>query len=342
MVGDISLLPVDKNSNGRIDNFENIYKSPDTFSRGVWVGKYPGTLCGSIYAIASVKPEEKNTLAFLTWVIADGSLFLNTNGYNDLTSSEKLSNLNILMNTEITSSDTNSAATSYLWIIVLMVIVIAGVITAAVISILKKEKSTVSLPWVQIIPVLNENLIAAPKGLYFDKTHTWAFMEKDGIVKVGIDDFLQHITGTLTKIKMKETGEKVRKGEKILSIIRNGKQLNIYAPVSGIIREKNQRLLIDSSIVNTSPYSEGWVYMIEPKNWIRETEFMFMGEKYKEWLKDEFKRLKDFFAVSVMSDNTVYKQIILQDGGELSDNVLADLSPEVWENFQTSFIDTSK
>ena len=167
-------------------------------------------------------------------------------------------------------------------------------------------------------------------------------MEKDGIVKVGIDDFLQHITGTLTKIKMKEPGEKIRKGEKILSIIRNGKQLNIYSPVSGIIRERNPGLLTDSSIMNSSPYSEGWVYMIEPKNWVRETEFLFMGEKYKEWLKDEFKRLKDFFTVSVMSDSSVYQHIILQDGGELSDNVLADLSPEVWEDFQTNFIDTSR
>ena len=43
--------------------------------------------------------------------------------------------------------------------------------------------------------------------------------------------------------------------------------------------------------------------MIEPKNWVREIEFMFMGEKYKEWLKDEFIRLKDFFTASVMSDN---------------------------------------
>jgi hypothetical protein len=67
-----------------------------------------------------------------------------------------------------------------------------------------------------------------------------------------------------------------------------------------------------------------------------------MGEKYKEWLSDEFKRLKDFFSALVMSDNSVYQQIILQDGGELSDNFLSDLGPEVWENFQTSFIDTSK
>jgi glycine cleavage system H lipoate-binding protein len=223
-----------------------------------------------------------------------------------------------------------------------MGIVIAVVIVSAVISILKKEKLTVSHGEAPILPVLNENLIAAPKGLYFDKTHTWAFMEKDGIVRVGIDDFLQHITGKITKIKMKEPGESVRKGEKILTIIRNGKQLNIYAPVSGIIREKNLRLLIDSSIVNTSPYSDGWVYMIEPKNWVREIEFLFMGEKYKEWLSDEFKRLKDFFTISVLSDRSVYQPIILQDGGELSDNVLADLSPEVWENFQTSFIDKSR
>jgi glycine cleavage system H lipoate-binding protein/ABC-type phosphate transport system substrate-binding protein len=342
LVENIMLLPVDKNSNGRIDNFENIYKSPDTFSRGVWVGKYPNALCGSIYAVSSAKPEDKNALEFLTWVIADGSQFLNTNGYNDLTSSERLSNLSLLMKSEITSSDINNTATSYLWIIILMVIVIAVVIVSAVVSILKKEKLTVSQGEVQIMPVLNENLIAAPKGLYFDKTHTWAFMEKDGIVRVGIDDFIQHITGKISKIKMKEPGESVRKGEKILSIIRNGKQLNIYAPVSGIIREKNLRLLIDSSIVNTSPYSDGWVYMIEPKNWVREIEFLFMGEKYKEWLSDEFKRLKDFFTISVLSDRSAYQPIILQDGGELTDNVLADLSPEVWENFQTSFIDKSR
>jgi hypothetical protein len=33
---------------------------------------------------------------------------------------------------------------------------------------------------------------------------------------------------------------------------------------------------------------------------------------------------------------------MLQDGGELSDNVLAELEPKVWEDFQTNFIDTSK
>ena len=41
----IKLLPVDKNNNGRLDSFENIYANMDSFTRGVWIGKYPHALC---------------------------------------------------------------------------------------------------------------------------------------------------------------------------------------------------------------------------------------------------------------------------------------------------------
>ena len=35
-------------------------------------------------------------------------------------------------------------------------------------------------------------------------------------------------------------------------------------------------------------------------------------------------------------------RLVLQDGGELSDNILSNLGPEVWEDFQTKFIDPSR
>jgi hypothetical protein len=141
---------------------------------------------------------------------------------------------------------------------------------------------------------------------------------------------------------MRGDRETIRKGEKILTIVRNGKQLNIYSPVSGVIKEHNERLMADSSLINSSPYADGWVYLIEPKNWLREIQFLFPVENYKEWLEDEFTRLKDFFSVSMRSNTAVYEHIVLQDGGEITDNVLADLGPEVWEDFQNAFIDTSK
>jgi len=187
-----------------------------------------------------------------------------------------------------------------------------------------------------------ESGIKVPAGLYFDKTHTWAFMEKSGIVTVGIDDFLQHVTGPISRIKMKGEGHKVRKGEPILSIIQNGKTLNLYAPVSGTITEQNSRLEENSSLINQSPYGDGWVYKIEPTDWVNENQLLFMAEKQRQFLKKEFSRLKDFLAAALNGPEANLIPVVLQDGGEIKDGILSDMGPEVWEDFQTNFIDPSR
>jgi hypothetical protein len=64
-----------------------------------------------------------------------------------------------------------------------------------------------------------------------------------------------------------------------------------------------------------------------------------MAEKYGEWLKNEFSRLRDFLAHAMMKTEPAYAYVVLQDGGEVADNVLENLGPEVWEDFQTEFID---
>jgi len=340
----VRILPIDKNGNGRLDNFENIYASLDEFTHGVWIGKYPTVLSNNIYAAASTKPTDKSVLAFLTWIEADGQNFLALNGYCDLTSSEERSNIASLL--AIASgnlrNDNSSTLPGNLPVILTILFLIGTFVSLFFYSKNQRKSTHYSDQQIEIAPLLIENAIDVPKGLYFDKTHTWAFMEKDGNVKVGMDDFIQHITGKLTRIAMKQAGEKVRKGEKIMTIIRDGKQLNLYAPISGTIIQQNKSLASDSTIANSSPYSEGWVYLIEPKNWLREIQFMFMGEKYAEWLKDEFVRLKDFVTASMQTNELVYAHVILQDGGELTDNVLADMEPKVWEDFQTKFIDTSR
>jgi len=100
-------------------------------------------------------------------------------------------------------------------------------------------------------------------------------------------------------------------------------------------------LVKNTSALNASPYYYGWVYLIEPSNWRRETQFMFMAERYAEWLKYEFIRVKDFFAASLQAKNLEYSHVVLQDGGDLVDHILAEFGPEVWEDFQTKFIDSS-
>jgi glycine cleavage system H lipoate-binding protein len=340
--GNIRLMPIDKNNNGTIDYSENFYEDLIMFSRGVWIGKYPKSLYSNIYSVSEKQPGKIAETAFLKWILGEGQILLAGNGYSDLNKSERQSAIDRLYNS-VNIPEEKSAGLSPFIIIALFLVSLGLLFYLAetVIRFFRAGKSTVSQSGV-FPGRLNENSLLVPKGLFFDKTHTWAFMEQNGLVKIGVDDFLQHITGTITRIKLKNPGEKIKKGEYILSIIRNGKQLNLYSPVSGVIKEYNSNLNTDSSVINSSPYNLGWVYRLEPSNWLREIQLLLMSDKYAEWIRNEFARMKDFLALTLSSDKEQYSKVILQDGGELTDSTLADLGPEIWDDFQTKFIDISK
>lgn len=341
-IAGLGILPVDRNRNGRIDQFENIYNTPEAFVRGIWTGKYPAALTDNIYAAAPVQPESQAAIEFLSWVSTQGQDLLGSFGFADLSSSEKEANLQMLNPAPLQAETTAAGTPGSTWAKILVALALAGLAIYGVFVYRRNHRLMAAAESFRMSEALNPESIKAPAGLYYDKSHTWAFMEKDGTVRIGIDDFMQHITGPLTRIRMKQPGEKVRKGEKMVTLIREGKQLELYAPVTGTIRMYNEDLLSESGKINESPYTEGWVYTIEPSNWARETQFMFLGSDYRQWLSEEFARLRDFFALTINQNNMVYQHVVLQDGGEISDQVLADLGPEVWEEFQNKFIDTSR
>lgn len=344
-VDNIKLLPIDKNGNGQIDYFEKIYDNLNDFSRGVWIGKYPKTLICELYSVSNGIPKNETEVAFLKWVLTEGQQIVVNNGFSELVYNERQTKLEKLNNHKIYAETTKDQYALknilFLIFIVFMVFLAGGLFVNVIVRKRRNNIKTQNKGLSNHPKVINENSLTVPNGLYFDKTHTWVFMEKDGIVKVGIDDFLQHITGPYSHLKMKNPGDKIKKNEQILSLIQNGKHLNIYAAISGTIIDINEHLITDPSIINRSPYAEGWVYMIEPSNWLREIQFLRMAERYKEWIQNEFSKLKDFLAVSVHTKTAGYAHVAFQEGGELKDNVLQDFGPEVWEDFQKNFIDTA-
>ena len=333
----ITILPVDINANGKIDDFENVYTDLQGFLSKGRYSKSSKDLTEIVYSVALQTPTSQAEIAFLKYISTVGQKYVDRIGYTTLASNEKQSNLEKLGFTkEVATVSDNSTLNALLpYLIsgfVLILIIVAFWITPASEN---KVKTGISP---HFSGVFNKASLITPSGLYFDKTHTWAFMEKDGLVGVGIDDFLQHIVGPITRIKMMEPGSKIKKGEPLLTIIQEGKQLTIKAPVSGTIKSQNKELLTNSLLLNNSPYEQGWVYMIEPTNWLVEIEFLIMWQKYNDWLKNEFTRLKDFLRDFVKHEANE-PVLVLQDGGELKDGVLVDFGPEVWEDFQTNFID---
>jgi glycine cleavage system H lipoate-binding protein/ABC-type phosphate transport system substrate-binding protein len=342
MVSNIALLPIDKNGNGKIDSFEKIFGTLDEFNRGVWIGKYPASLSRNIYTVVSSKPENASEIAFLAWVLNDGQLFLGNNGYFDLVSGERQAKMELLTGNPIhlaTTEESKSASG-----VIFVLIGMAAVIGLGVWGFRRHRRNKVSEygNLAGFESSFSENSVVVPKGLFFDKSHTWTFMEKNGFVRLGMDDFMQHVTGPITKVRLKAEGEKIYKGDPLFTIIQNGKQLTIYSPISGTIAAFNEELNVHASVLNTSPYEEGWIYLIEPTNWVRELQFMIRGDKFSSWLSSEFIRLKDFLATSAGMNQPQPSYVLLQDGGAIKDHILEEMGPEVWEDFQTKFIDNSR
>jgi glycine cleavage system H lipoate-binding protein/ABC-type phosphate transport system substrate-binding protein len=338
----IAILPIDKNGNGELDYAEKIYENYQTFVRGVWIGKYPKALSQNIYLVSKRTPAAGVARNFTIWALSKGQNMIGNLGFVELANYDRQAKIEMFSDKEPIAQSASTG--NILWVALALILGLFVLFFGinSIYNYIKREKK-IAVPDISTQPqIFKADTVDVLKGLYYDKTHTWAFMQQSGNLKVGIDDFMQNITGTLSRLKMKEIGEKVRKGEILVTIVQNGKQLNIYAPVSGVITAKNNLLSENAEFVNKAPFNEGWIYEIEPEDWAREMPFLLIADKYKEWLKVEFIRLRDMLASVIRINEVNMAQLVLQDGGELQSGVLSVFGPEVWDDFQTYFIDASK
>jgi len=189
------------------------------------------------------------------------------------------------------------------------------------------------------VHTLSEKLLKIPQGIFFNSYHTWTHLDKSGAAKVGLDDFLQRVIGNMSLTTLKNPGESIEKGELLSTIEQDGKALRVYSPISGIILETNPKLSENPQIINTDPYDQGWICQIKPTNWVKDTQTYYLAENATEWSNKEFIRFKDFLSIGAMKKYSAEpSMVMLQDGGEIRENVLSELPDEVWKDFQKEFL----
>ena len=186
--------------------------------------------------------------------------------------------------------------------------------------------------------LLTASALRIPQGLFFSPFHTWAHLGKTGIASVGPDDFLLHITGPVNFNPLKNKGEKVVKGEVLSEVGHDGKLLKILSPISGEVVELNQELVESPDLMTIDPYSKGWMFKIRPTDWLSETKGYYLAEDAISWSEKELGRFRDFLAASMARFSAGTNGMVLQDGGELVDQPLSSLSPEIWNDFQKEFL----
>lgn len=105
-----------------------------------------------------------------------------------------------------------------------------------------------------------------PEDLYYHKENSWAKVESDGTVRVGMDDFYQKQAGDTTYVDLPFEGDTVSQGETCGKIQSSKWVGKLVSPISGEIVEVNSELENDCRRINKDPYNSGWIMRIKPSD----------------------------------------------------------------------------
>jgi glycine cleavage system H protein len=200
----------------------------------------------------------------------------------------------------------------------------------------KPVKTRIDL--VRSIRGLSEELLKIPQGVYFNQNQTWAFLERNGLAKIGISDMMLHITGGVSVDYLKKEGETIEKGEKFARVIQDDHELLISSPVSGRIGRVNHAIELEEGKINLDPYGEGWLLQVKPKKWKNDIVDSKLDEEAVIWTKEELLRFKDFLSGVAYQSETGEALPVLQEGGELVDYPLSEMGDDAWRKFQKEFL----
>jgi glycine cleavage system H protein len=84
-----------------------------------------------------------------------------------------------------------------------------------------------------------------------------------GLVRVRVTDFAQQSLGDVVDVTLPEPGDTLKAGE-ACGDIESLKSVNdLIAPVTGMVRARNDDLTGSADLVNTDPYGQGWMFDVE-------------------------------------------------------------------------------
>lgn len=101
-----------------------------------------------------------------------------------------------------------------------------------------------------------------PDDLQYSADHEWVRVDGNR-VRVGITDYAQDALGDVVFVQVPEQGATVAAGAGISEVESTKSVSDIYAPVAGTIVEVNNDLDASPEHVNSDPYGEGWICVIE-------------------------------------------------------------------------------
>ncbi|HEY5036372.1 MAG TPA: glycine cleavage system protein GcvH [Chthoniobacterales bacterium] len=101
-----------------------------------------------------------------------------------------------------------------------------------------------------------------PDDLLYTESHEWVRREGDKI-RVGITDHAQAELTDVVYVELPKVGA-TYEARSTIAVVESVKAASdIYAPAKGTVVEANNVLEANPALINTDPYGEGWIYVLQ-------------------------------------------------------------------------------
>jgi glycine cleavage system H protein len=105
-----------------------------------------------------------------------------------------------------------------------------------------------------------------PDDMKYTPEHEWVSVAPQGseqtIIRVGITDFAQESLGDVVYVTLPQVGASLTKGESFGEVESTKSVSDLYAPVTGTVAARNDKLDSQPDLINSDPYGEGWIVEI--------------------------------------------------------------------------------
>jgi len=123
-----------------------------------------------------------------------------------------------------------------------------------------------------------------PKNLRYSEEHEWVRVEGNKAY-IGITAFAQSELGDIVFVELPEVGSNIQQDEPFGSVESVKTVSELYAPLTGKVLEVNGELEDAPELVNSSPYEQAWMLVVELAD-ESELDKLMDADKYEAMVKE--------------------------------------------------------
>src|SRR4051795_6908664 len=180
----------------------------------------------------------------------------------------------------------------------------------------------------QVVPAFVAGF-EVPENVRYHAGHTWALAESRELVRVGMDDFASKLIGKIENISLPQRGRWVRQGQKIWTIFRNGKSVDMVSPIEGTITDVNESVATNPELARKDPYGEGWLVTVQAPDSKLNFRNLLGGTLARLWTESA--------ALQLRNKLPMLAGAMAQDGGVAVDDLTAHMPNEDWAEITKEF-----